>query len=410
MVASYVAYSDPMSGAAKSLIETIGILRDAGWTCSALTGPRFDTNKGVRPPGALPYLRQQGFRPKLSSSLNIKVKHSLLDYTHDRTPVTTYAPVHSGTGPPSAEDSAGFVSLVERQLDTQRPDVIVTYGGGKFVAPTRGVLQAAAARGIPAVFWLRNEHYAYDGYKAFFDLVAGTIVPSPFLRDYYRQHLGIEATSIPPPVRVESVRAPEGSPRDALVFVNPSFEKGACVAARIFGELQTRGPHIPLLVVEARGSAENVFSAGVPLERERIEVMTTTPNPIDFYRRARVLLCPSVWAEAFMRVGVEGLVNGVPVVASRRGGIPQTLSEAGIVLDIPAAYTEKSRVAPTAAEVQPWVDAILRLWDDDAFYESECRRAERASHAYSWESIALEVLAFFTRTIESRSRAAAILP
>ena len=132
--------------------------------------------------GALPYLRQQGFRPKLSSSLNIKVKHTLLDYTHDRTPVTTYAPVHSGTGPPSAEDSAGFVSLVERQLDTQRPDVIVTYGGGKFVAPTRGVLQAAAARGIPVVFWLRNEHYAYDGYKAFFDLVAGTIVPSPFLR------------------------------------------------------------------------------------------------------------------------------------------------------------------------------------------------------------------------------------
>ena len=46
MVASYVAYSDPMSGAAKSLIETIGILREAGWACSALTGPRFDSNKG----------------------------------------------------------------------------------------------------------------------------------------------------------------------------------------------------------------------------------------------------------------------------------------------------------------------------------------------------------------------------
>jgi hypothetical protein len=49
--------------------------------------------------------------------------------------------------------------------------------------------------------------------------------------------------------------------------------------------------------------------------------------------------------------------------------------EGTLVLDIPARYTPDTRTLPTAEEVEPWVQAIIRLWDDAGFYEQASRRA-----------------------------------
>ena len=41
---------------------------------------------------------------------------------------------------------------------------------------------------------------------------------------------------------------------------------------------------------------------------------------------ADVVVAPSIWKEAFGRVVVEGLATGLPVVASRGGGIPEIMT------------------------------------------------------------------------------------
>lgn len=396
MVATYAAYADPTSGAAKALVDTVSMLRAAGWRCSARTGPRFDRNKGFQPRDVATYLRDQGLRPKATTSLNVGVKHQLIHYRHEETPVIAFVPRDSGTGVPSAKDAAAFVAWVERELDANRPDVLVTYGGGRYHEPIRGILDAAARRRIPVVFWLRNEHYTDLGYLDLFRMVSGIVVPSRFLGEYYADKLGIRATRISSPVKWDRVLAPADAPRDALVFVNPSVDKGARVAARIFEELQRRAPRLPLLVVESRAGAEELFASGAALDRGRIEVMANTSDPRDFFRRTRVLLCPSVWTEASLRLGVEGMINGVPVVASTRGGIPETLARAGILLDLPRRALPPSRALPTADEVRPWVDVLLRLWEDQAFYESECRRAQSAREAFAWGPLSEQVVSYFS--------------
>ncbi len=76
--------------------------------------------------------------------------------------------------------------------------------------------------------------------------------------------------------------------------------------------------------------------------------------------------------------------------------LPETLVEAGLLFDIPDRYTPQTRDVPTATEVAPWVEAIIRLWDDAAFYEAECRRARAAAVAWRPERLGARFEEFLT--------------
>src|SRR5437764_4117720 len=91
---------------------------------------------------------------------------------------------------------------------------------------------------------------------------------------------------------------------------------------------------------------------------------------------------PSLGRESFPRVAVEAFINGIPVLDSSRGGLPETLAQAGLLFDVPERYTPESRLVPSADEVAPWVDTIIRLWDDDTFYQQERRRCLAAAEAW----------------------------
>jgi hypothetical protein len=58
---------------------------------------------------------------------------------------------------------------------------------------------------------------------------------------------------------------------------------------------------------------------------------------------------------------------------------PEGEGTGGFLFDIPARYTAETRDVPTAEEVEPWVETIIRLWDDAAEYDRWSRAAsERA--------------------------------
>src|SRR5262249_27173416 len=126
------------------------------------------------------------------------------------------------------------------------------------------------------------------------------------------------------------------------------------------------------------------------------------PDPRHFYQVSKIVLMPSFCWESFPRVAVEALINGIPVLGSNRGGLPETLQEAGFLFDIPAQYTPQTRLVPAADEVAPWIDSILRLWDDEAYYQQERGRCQAAAEAWRPERLLPQFQAFFAGMIRSR--------
>ncbi|MFB6176833.1 MAG: glycosyltransferase family 4 protein [Halobaculum sp.] len=86
------------------------------------------------------------------------------------------------------------------------------------------------------------------------------------------------------------------------------------------------------------------------------------------YRECRVLLEPAQWPQAFSRVAVEAMWNGIPVIASNRGGIPEACGDGAVRVE--------DHDDPDA-----WRDA-LEVLDDPDRYRLFSRRAERRARRY----------------------------
>ncbi len=129
--------------------------------------------------------------------------------------------------------------------------------------------------------------------------------------------------------------------------------------------------------------------------------MANTPDPRDFYRVTRAVLMPSLWRESLGRVAVEAMANGIPVLASDRGALPETLGDAGFVFTLPERCTPASGAVPTAREVAPWVATIERLWDDPEF-EARHRALSRAeARRWDWNRVAEQYGRFFEGLVQA---------
>ena len=84
---------------------------------------------------------------------------------------------------------------------------------------------------------------------------------------------------------------------------------------------------------------------------------------------------PSLWWENQPLVAIEAMINGIPVIGSNRGGIPETLGEGGFALPLPNRLTPLTKIVPSAEEVEPWVETIIRLWDDRAPFQEQVAKA-----------------------------------
>lgn len=246
-----------------------------------------------------------------------------------------------------------------------------------------GILRRARHRGVITVFALHNLAY---GDPEFFTDVDVTIVPSRFAADFYWARLGLRCTVLPNLIDWDRIVVDRWEPK-YVTFVNPTVPKGMLVFARIADELGRRRPDIRLLVVESRGSEATLAGCGMDLRTHgNVFLMGHTPDPRRFWRVTRIALMPSVIAETQGLVAVEAMVNGIPVIASDRGALPETLGRAGIVCPLPARLGPHVPLMPTAEDVAKWVNSIVRLNDDTITFDLYRRAASARARQWSPET------------------------
>jgi glycosyltransferase involved in cell wall biosynthesis len=436
---------DFTNGAATATRDGLELLAQRGFQCIAFCGTRLDeAGEGL--------IQEQLFKRKIDyevKKVRIPSPSSLITHPSSPTcPIPNTLPVCDGTVPPSTlttphsplptydarliflteknlavtmfengstrggwfgpQEVNAFLAACELFLKKNRPDIVVTYGGDPV---SLAVQRLAKKSGAKLVFWLHN--FAYADRRAF-ELVDHVIVPSEFSRAYCRERLGLECRVLPNVVHWDQAEVQNRNPR-YVTFINPQEIKGVYIFARIARELARRRPDIQFLVTQGRSHGDALKNPALGLEEHllgqypispvcdgrNITLMPFTPDPQDFYpavfANAKMLLMPSLWFESFGLVAAEAMLNGITVLASNRGALPETIGDAGFIFDIPARYTPETRDVPTAEEVAPWVETIIRLWDDPAAYDRASRAARDRAQPWHPDRLAPLYRDFFGR-------------
>ncbi len=377
---------DCSSGAAVASLDLLGGLAATGCQCQAFCTPRLDFHREVC---FERMIGEMGDHYEIWPSLSGTRRARVLYTRRRQVPVTFVLPVSEQPQMAPTDQVATVLEFFRELLESCRPDVMLTYGWDPI---TCGMIALARRMDIPVVFAIHN--FAYTSLRPFWN-VDYCIVPSEFARRYYWENVGLACQALPNPVDWDRVLARDRVPR-YVTFVNPSREKGVYAFARIASELERRRPDIPLLVVEGRATRDTL-AACCPDRRVpgNVAIMPNTPDPRRFWGVTRITLVPSLWWENQPAVVYESLINGIPVIGSDRGGTPETLGDSGFLLPLPERLTPESDILPTAEEVEPWIETIIRLWDDRALYEDQCARAR--NEARRWHADRLRPLhaAFF---------------
>jgi glycosyltransferase involved in cell wall biosynthesis len=215
------------------------------------------------------------------------------------------------------------------------------------------------------------------------DPIDGHLVPDPevlflansaFAAARWGRLAGIHCHVVPPIVRMEGATA--GTTGERVLFVNPVPEKGV----ELFFALAATCPEIPFTLLENWGleptwrdyCQRRAGALGNVEYLDRVDDM----RPV--YARSRVLLMPSVWEESFGRTVVEAQLNGLPVLASDRGALPEVVGPGGLTLS-------------PHAPIEDWASALRGMHADPSPW-SDAARAHAFAHAVMAPAIAAELL------------------
>ena len=214
----------------------------------------------------------------------------------------------------------------------------------------------------------------------------GVVGVSEYVADYARRWGGLTAATHVP------ISLMEHGASDALghftnryvTMVNPCAVKGIS----IFLSLAERMPHLPFAAVPTWGTTPEEFS------RLRALPNVTLLPPVDdiseILCQTRVMLVPSVWAEARSRMVMEAMLRAIPVMASDVGGLREAKLGVPYLLPVqPVTHYQPSvdrNMVPIAEvppqDTVPWQAVLHRLTTDEPHWRALSASSRQAALAY----------------------------
>lgn len=211
-------------------------------------------------------------------------------------------------------------------LSTVRPDVVVVDGSRPLP-----MVERFLAEGARVTLYLRDMEVANLGGVPPVDHPRlGFLANSRFTAACWQAHAGVRARVVPPLIERERYLCSRLQP-ETVTFFNPVPEKGLELALALAG----RCSDLKFAIVEgwpltpAQSAYLDRRLAGLRNARRLARRDDVRP----LLARTRALLVPSLWREAWGRVVTEAQFNGIPVLASDRGALTETVGPGGLCLD-----------------------------------------------------------------------------
>jgi len=331
------------------------------------------------------WLSRRGFRVSVVSR-RVGLTDLRLQESEGYYVVNSLLPFEAIFVPPDPRD-------IEDVISKLKPDVVHSHH--IFTLTPLLALKVANDLGIPRVATNHTIFLAHD-FRMFWSIVS-LILPTRYYLQYAQAIISVSRAAdtfvesimgsdlrarrfiIPNAVDTSRIRPPEREPEDNIIlFVGRLvYRKGLHVLIKALQRIKGRdfklyvvgGGYMEIparMLAKAYGVEDKVEFLGVVPEDVKIEL----------YRRAKIVVVPSIFNESFGIVALEAMAAGRPVIASRVGGLEDIVvnGETGILVE------------PGSEE--QLAEAIELLLDDEPYRRRLGANARRVvEERYSWDVV-----------------------
>ncbi len=207
------------------------------------------------------------------------------------------------------------------------------------------------------------------------------VVNSEYLRRRAWDAVGLVCKSLPHAFDWDQARLSRREPRAVTILARTSPGEFS-VAAKLVEKLNRDRPDIPVVLVWQAGHTQSLPTDLPQGPWTGVEGANRALSPGHICSDTKILVAPSLGHGLFDRSVAEAMINEIPVLVSNRGALPETIGDAGVVVDIPSCYQPDSPLIPRADDISPWVEAIVRLWEDSSLYRQVADRC--SAHSQRW--------------------------
>jgi glycosyltransferase involved in cell wall biosynthesis len=275
-------------------------------------------------------------------------------------------------------DSESLEKFFGKEILEHKPEVVMTQ-----LTWSDQVIKLANKTDLPVIYFVRsiggNLDLGDDSSYKVEAIVSNSETTQRFVKDIW----GRESTIMYPIIDREKYITGSHEAR-YITMVNPLKIKGGDIFKKIAEKMPDRefmavkawthlrdkdGTHWDMEKMKEMAQAFN-DSIHIPeevdlLSQKNINIVGPYSDMRVVYKNTKILVVPSLWEEAFARVVVEAMLNGIPVIASNKGNLPHTVGEGGIIIK-------------EVENINYWLEAI-KFFNKSSNYKRYQIKAKRAA-------------------------------
>lgn len=328
----------PLSGAEISIIERLSLLQENSFSCNIISiDSCLEKNNTV----------------KMLELMNIQYLEDkdCIEYQYENIPVKIYF-----------EDK--FFQAIRLSISLlKNTDFIIAF----FISPL--TYYVCSEIKVKTVYFIHSKGFPKvkdkmpAGMKEYILRQKKFFVASEFMKKEFYKEWGLEAKVFYELINLEKYLVRDNV-KKFITLINPAEKKGLNLFLKIAEKLNEKQF---LIVGGWQDHQESIRK--IKKKYPNISYQPPEKNMKKVYQKTGILLFPSLYEEAFGRVIIEAALNGIPVISSNKGALPETVSEGGILLN--------------PEDINRWISTLIKFESPDYYQEYSEKSLNRAKNYYS---------------------------